>query len=71
MNILSDLCFGRAYTYGHSLRNKQTLFKEPIVNPRMIHVDVWQKTTKFGKASILHLKNKYFFKKRTNWFEDF
>ena len=40
MNILSDLCFGGAYTYGHSLRNKQTLFKEPIVKPWMIHVDI-------------------------------
>ena len=43
MNILSDLCFGGAYTDGHSLRNKQTLFKEPIINPWMIHVDVDRK----------------------------
>lgn len=27
------------HTHGHSLRNKQTLFKEPIINPWMIHVD--------------------------------
>ena len=40
MNIMSDLCFGRAYTYGHSLRNKWTLVKEPIVYPLLIHIEV-------------------------------
>ena len=27
----------------------------------LIHFDIWQKTTKFYKAIILQLKNKYFF----------
>ena len=28
----------------------------------LIYIDIWQKTTKFCKAIILQLKNKYFFK---------
>ena len=35
----------------------------------LIHVEFWQKTTKFYKAVIFQLKNKYIFKKMEKKFE--
>ena len=32
----------------------------------LVHVGVWQKTTKFPKAIILQLKNKLIFKNKSN-----
>ena len=38
--------------------NEKTSLKLNICMPRLIHVDVWQKPTKFCKVIILQLKNK-------------
>ena len=56
----------KIYIIGRDLTNKR---ERTYVYLWLIHVDVWQKTSKFCKAIILQLKNKYIFKNLITWGE--
>ena len=43
--------------------------EETYVHLWLIHVDVWQKPTKFCKTIILQLKNKFKIKKKTQYYK--
>ena len=55
--ILSPCLFN--FYSQHIIRNVRLDDSQAGIKMARIHVDVWQKTTKFCKANILQLKNKF------------